>query len=63
MQDRRYYDYGDIYDTIGACDDLETHLSRLKRQRVLDETAWRETREAVETVREQLERRLEAVNA
>lgn len=48
------YEFGDIYETIDTCDELEMQLSRLKRRHVLDEEQWRETRSGVEAIRSQL---------
>lgn len=55
MQDRQYYDYGDIYQTIDACDELETQLARLKRQHFLTEREWSESKQAIDTVRDRLQ--------
>lgn len=59
MQDRHFYDYGEVYETLDACDELEMHLSRLKRQKVLDEEEWLRGKQDISEIRAPLERRLE----
>lgn len=49
------YEHGDVYETIDTCNELEVQLSRLKRQRVLDEEEWLESKREVATIRERLE--------
>ena len=50
----RIYEYGDVYETIDTCDELEMQLSRLKRRRILNEEEWLATRNRVEAIRSQL---------
>ena len=55
------YRFGDVYDTLDACDHLELLLARLRRQRILDERQWIETRQSVDEVRAQLAERLQRI--
>ncbi|MBV9282888.1 MAG: hypothetical protein JOZ41_22670 [Chloroflexi bacterium] len=50
-----FYTYGEVYDTLEACDELELHLGRLRRQRTLTETEWERTRKSLETIRAEVE--------
>ena len=49
-----YYRFGDVYETMDACDKLETHLARLKRQHLLDEEFHR-CKQDVANIRRRIE--------
>lgn len=49
------YQFGDVYETLDACDSLELLLGRLKRRRILDDREWRDIREQVAGIRTRLE--------
>lgn len=51
----QYYLFGDVFETVDACDELETLLGRLKRQRLIDDDEWRETKQNVANIRARLE--------
>jgi hypothetical protein len=50
------FDFGDVYDTIGTCDELETQLSRLKRRGMIGHEEWLETKKGIAAIRIHLER-------
>ena len=54
----QYYLFGDVYETVVACDELETLLGRLKRQRLLNDDEWRESKQNVASIRARLEAHL-----
>ena len=54
-----FYTFGDVYETVDACDQLELMLGRLRRQRLLSEAEWLQLRDYVAKIRAQLEARLE----
>jgi hypothetical protein len=54
-----FYTFGDLYESIDACVQVELLLSRLQRQGVLDEAESKELGEKVEQIRARLERHLE----
>jgi hypothetical protein len=62
MQDpalaQHFYSFGDIYQTIEACDELETLLGRLKRQHLLEEPQWAANRQHLADIRQTLEDRI-----
>lgn len=49
------YEFGDVYETIDTCDELQMRLSRLKRQGVIDHAEWLETKSGIEAIRLRLE--------
>ncbi|MBV9281940.1 MAG: hypothetical protein JOZ41_17820 [Chloroflexi bacterium] len=55
------YTYGDLYETVDACDQLELLLGRLRRQRLLGEQDWLRNRNRVLEIRSELEERLRDV--
>jgi hypothetical protein len=59
MQERHFYDYGEVYETLETCDELELHLSRLKRKRILNEEEWLQSKREISEIRAPLERRLQ----
>ena len=56
-----FYTFGDVYETLDACDQLELLLGRLLRQRLMTEGEWVQLRDHVATIRAQLEARLTKV--
>ena len=53
-----FYTFGDVYETIDACDALGILLSRLKRQNILTEPEWTQLTQSVASVRATVERKL-----
>jgi hypothetical protein len=53
-----FYTYGDVYEALDACDQLELLLGRLKRQRLISETDWLDSRQRIAEIRARLESRL-----
>lgn len=54
-----FYTFGDVYETVDACDQLELLLGRLRRQNLLSEQEWTECRRRVAEIRARLEAHLE----
>lgn len=52
---RQYYTYGEVYETLEACDELETLLGRLRRQTLLDDQAFALTKQLLAGIRTQVE--------
>lgn len=52
------YEFGEVYETIDTCDELEMQLSRLKRRHILNDEEWTETRNGVEAIRAQIAERI-----
>lgn len=46
-----FYTFGDVYETLEACDQLEILLGRLRRQQLLDDEAWARCKEQVGDLR------------
>ncbi len=53
-----FYTFGDVYETLDACDALGLLLSRLKRQGILSEPEWMQLTQGVAGVRAAVERKL-----
>jgi hypothetical protein len=53
-----FYVYGDVYESLDACDQLELLLGRLKRQGLITEPEWTQSRQNVAEIRARLESRL-----
>jgi hypothetical protein len=53
-----YYTFGDVYEALDACEQLETRLNRLKRQHILSHEQWTQSLERVAGIRRQLEDQL-----
>lgn len=51
-----FYTFGDIYETLDTCDELEMQLSRLKRQQLLTDEGWRQSKDNIAEIRERLQR-------
>lgn len=50
-----FYTFGDVYETLEACDELDTLLGRLRRQRLLSEQECTQSKQRVSDIRSQLE--------
>jgi hypothetical protein len=55
-----FAEYGDVYDAMDACDDLEMKLSRLKRLKLMTEEEFLASRESVNEVKNLVERRIDS---
>jgi hypothetical protein len=55
-----FYTFGDVYETLDACDALGILLSRLKRQNILTEPEWTRLTQDVAGVRATVEHKLNA---
>lgn len=53
-----YFTFGDVYETMEACNRLDVLLARLKRQQLLPDDECAESRQKVATIRERLEAKL-----
>lgn len=53
--------YGDVYEALDACDQLEMLLGRLRRQGILGEVEWAQSKGDLSEVRLRLERHLDSV--
>jgi hypothetical protein len=53
-----YFQFGDVYDALEACDDLANRLARLKRTHVLSESEWATTEGELTDIRGRLERHM-----
>ncbi len=53
-----FYTFGDVYEAVDACDQLELLLGRLKRQCLLSEQEWLESRHNVAEIRSRLEKQV-----
>jgi hypothetical protein len=53
-----YYLYGDVYETLDTCTELEQQLGRLRRQGVLSDQEWMISKQNVAAIRSRLEDRL-----
>jgi hypothetical protein len=54
-----FYQYGDVYEALEACDQLEVVLGRLKRQHLLPLAECQESRDELAHIRERLEGRID----
>lgn len=50
-----YFLFGDVYETLDACHQVDLLLSRLRRQSLLDDQNWIMTRAHIAEVRKSLE--------
>ena len=57
---QHFYAFGDLYETLDACQELEMLLARLKRQRLLSDGEYSLSKANVEEIRTQLESYLNA---
>lgn len=62
VQVDHFYVYGDLYEVLDSCRELEMLLGRLKRQRLLSEDEWVDSRENLAAIRARLEARLGGAN-
>ena len=53
-----FYDHSDVYETLDACQELEMLLNRLRRQQMLTDLAWMQSRQSLADIRARLESRL-----
>ncbi len=54
-----YFVFGDVYETLDACQQIDLLLSRLRRQSLMDDQNWLATRAHIAEVRRSLERMLQ----
>ena len=54
------YTHSDVYDTLDACGELETLLGRLRRQHLLTDAEWMESRQDLAQIKARLQGRLDA---
>jgi hypothetical protein len=54
-----FYEYGDVYETLEACDQLDMLLGRLRRQRMLSDAEWIQSKSQVADIRARIEHHLE----
>jgi hypothetical protein len=50
-----YYIFGDVYDTLDSCTELEQRLGRLRRQGMLTDGEWMTSKQSVAAIRLRLE--------
>lgn len=50
-----YFVFGDVYETLEACQQIEQLLSRLRRQRLMDDQNWLSNKAHVAEIRKTLE--------
>ncbi len=50
-----YFVFGDVYETLDACQQIDLLLSRLRRQSLLDDQNWIASRAHIAEVRKSLE--------
>jgi len=53
-----YYLFGDVYETLDTCTELEQLLGRLRRQDVLTDQEWMTSKQNIAAIRSNLEGRL-----
>jgi hypothetical protein len=58
VQVDHFYTFGDVYEALDACRELEMLLGRLKRQRLLSEDEWAASRENLAAIRARVETHL-----
>lgn len=57
------YTYSDIYDTLDTCQELELLLGRLRRQQLLSDVEWMQSRQNLAEIRTRLEGRLDGADS
>jgi hypothetical protein len=57
-----YYIFGDVYETLDTCTELEQLLGRLRRQGMLSDQEWMVSKQNVAAIRSRLESRLTATS-
>jgi hypothetical protein len=50
-----YFVFGDVYETLEACQQVDLLLSRLRRQSLIDDQNWVATKAHIAEVRKSLE--------
>lgn len=58
----QFYTYGDVYETLDTCRQLEMLLGRLKRQHLLSDEEVAHSKDDVSRVRARLEAQINSVN-
>ncbi len=54
-----YFVFGDVYETLDACQQIDLLLSRLRRQSLMDDQNWMATKAHIAEVRKSLENMLQ----
>jgi hypothetical protein len=54
-----YFVFGDVYETLEACQQVDLLLSRLRRQSLIDDQNWLTTKAHIAEVRKSLESMLQ----
>jgi len=54
-----YFVFGDVYETLEACQQIDLLLSRLRRQSLIDDQNWLATKAHIAEVRKSLENMLQ----
>jgi hypothetical protein len=54
-----YFVFGDVYETLEACQQVDLLLSRLRRQSLIDDQNWVATKAHIAEVRKSLESMLQ----
>ena len=54
-----YLVFGDVYETLDACEHIDLLLNRLRRQSLIDDQNWIATRAHIAEVRKSLESMLQ----
>lgn len=54
-----YFVFGDVYETLDACQQIDLLLSRLRRQSLMDDQSWMATKSHIAEVRKSLESMLQ----
>jgi NAD(P)-dependent dehydrogenase (short-subunit alcohol dehydrogenase family) len=57
-----FYIFGDVYETLDTCQELEQLLGRLRRQNLLNEQDWSHSKRSIVEIRSQFERRILAAS-
>lgn len=58
----QFYTFGDVYETLDACDQLEMMLGRLRRTHFLSDEAWLQDKHSVAAIRAQVEGYISSTN-
>jgi hypothetical protein len=57
-----YYLFGDMYETLDACEQLDVMLSRLRRQSLISDEDLRHTQQNLAAIRQRVEHHLNHAN-
>lgn len=52
-----FYQFGEVHETLDACDQLDMMLGRLKRRHILSEETWRSSKRHLTEIRSRIEER------